>query len=75
MYAIPGKEEPSSVDLYKYGIEKFEYAYAITVFSSQGSQWPSVLYLHEDFMFDPEDKKKLMYTAITRASDTIGIVL
>lgn len=75
MYAIPGQEEQTNADLYKYGIEKFEYAYAITVFSSQGSQWPSVLYLHEDFMFDPEDKKKLMYTAITRASDTIGIVL
>ena len=43
--------------------------------NSQGSQWPKVLYMHEDFMNDPEDRKKLLYTAITRASESLNIVI
>ena len=73
MYAIPGYENNIETP-FGYMYDKFEYAYAITVHSSQGSQWPNVTYMHEDFMRNPVDRKKLMYTAITRASDRITIV-
>lgn len=73
MYKTPGNEEEETPFGYLY--DKFEFAYAITVHSSQGSEFPGVLYLHEDFMRDPEDRKKLLYTAITRAREYINIVL
>ena len=73
MYAIPGQDNPEN----KYGFlyDKMEYAYAITCHSSQGSEFPTVLYMHEDFMINAEDNKRLMYTAVTRASDSITILL
>lgn len=74
MYEIPGQEQP---DANKFGFmyDKMEYAYAITVHSSQGSQYPGVMYLHEDFMRNNEDRKRLLYTAITRAEQWITVVL
>ena len=53
--------------------ERFEYAYAITVHLSQGSEYPSVLYMDETF-HDPETLKRLQYTAVTRAVDRITYV-
>lgn len=73
MYSIPGQEEDPTKFGYFY--DKMEFAYAITCFTSQGSQWSNVLYLHEDYMRDNENNKKLMYTAISRASEAINIVL
>ena len=72
MYSIPGQEEQNPFGYY---YDKFEFAYAITCHSSQGSTFENVMYLHEDFMRDPEDKKKLMYTAITRASNSLIFVI
>ena len=43
--------------------------------NSQGSQWDDVLYLHENFMRDKEDNKKLLYTAITRAAENLIVVI
>lgn len=54
---------------------KFEYAYMITTHLSQGSQYPSVLYLDEQFSWDRDTQCKLRYTAITRAMTRISIVL
>lgn len=73
MYSIPGQEDESN----KYGFyyDKMEYAYAITTHASQGSQWDSIMYLHEDYMRDPNDIKKLMYTAVTRASNALIMVM
>lgn len=53
--------------------EKFEYAYCISTHISQGSQYNRVLFLDEVFP-DAETTKKLRYTAITRAIDSIIIV-
>ena len=53
---------------YSHG-EKLEYAYAITVHSSQGSQFNNGIYVEERFA--PEIKNKLNYTAITRFKDRI----
>lgn len=73
MYALPGQED----DPTKFGFyyDKFEYAYAITTHASQGSSWENVLYLHEEFMRNKEDRKKLIYTAITRASKSLNFII
>lgn len=65
------------IDRSNYGLtkyEKFEYGWAITCHLSQGSQWPRVLFLDEKF-YDYETRKKLRYTAITRAEQSIDIVV
>ena len=53
--------------------EKFEYAYAITVHLSQGSEYERVLFV-DSYFHDPELTKKARYTAITRATERITIV-
>lgn len=53
---------------------KFEYANALTVHSSQGSQYDRVLYIDDGFMGSRDVLKKLKYTAITRAAKSIDIV-
>lgn len=73
MYEVPGQQNEENPFGYLY--DKMEFAYAITVHAYQGSQSPKVIYLHENFMRSNEDKKKLMYTAITRASESINIVM
>lgn len=49
-------------------VEYFEYAYAITVHLSQGSEYSRVLFMDEDFG-DNETLRRLRYTAVTRAKD------
>lgn len=46
----------------------FDYAYAITVHKSQGSEWNKVLIYSSDAF---GDKSKILYTAVTRARDKI----
>lgn len=55
--------------------DRFEFGYSITVHLSQGSQYNKVLYLNENIMRTKEDQRKLTYTAITRAIDSINIVI
>lgn len=79
MYAIPTSmidddshiEQPI-VDMYN---DRFEYGYAITTHLSQGSQYGTVLYLNENMMRTKEDRRRLAYTAITRAIKSITIVV
>lgn len=72
LYEIPGGElETNMTSMYS---DKMEYAYGITVHSSQGSQYPKVLYLAEGIMRDKENKKRIEYTAVTRASDSVVVV-
>ena len=52
--------------------DKFEFGYAITVHLSQGSQYDNVLYFSER-MGNSDFKRKLDYTAITRARE--GLIL
>lgn len=59
----------------KDGVDEFDFGYAITVHKAQGSQWEHVL-LWDDGMFKgwkPSDRKKWLYTGITRAVETITI--
>lgn len=52
----------------------FAYAYAITVWKAQGSEWNKVLGFEEAFPFDAETKNKYLYTLITRAKEKLVIV-
>lgn len=54
--------------------QKFEYGYAITVHLSQGSEYPRVLFA-DKYYRDRDYLKKLRYTAITRAKQSITIIL
>lgn len=53
---------------------KFEYAYAITAHLSQGSEYDNILFL-DDFFRDAELTKKLRYTAVTRAIESVDFIL
>ena len=70
-YIISDYNVRKNYGLTKY--EKFEYAYCISTHISQGSEYPRVLFLDENF-HDQEMTKKLRYTAITRAKESITIV-
>lgn len=74
MYEVPGQENLTNEYVEKYN-DKMEYAYAITTHSSQGSQYNKVLYMNENMMRTKEDRKRLMYTAISRAIEKIVIVI
>lgn len=54
-------------------INKFTYAYAITVYKSQGSEFNNVLYYDE--MLRKDLYFQHFYTAVTRAKDELNIVL
>lgn len=54
-------------------LNKIEYAYAISVHRSQGSEYDRVLFMDEN-VFPKDTQKKLEYTAITRAKKQIIIV-
>ena len=74
LYEVPGGEtdEQDFTSIYN---DKIEFGYAITVHSSQGSQWNNPLFLAEDSMWSKEDRKKAWYTAVTRAVNSITIVI
>jgi len=50
----------------------FDYGYALTAHKSQGSQWPRVCVFDEGWIFK-SDRWKWLYTAVTRASDSVII--
>lgn len=53
--------------------KEFAYAYAITCHKAQGSEWPKVLVLEEQFPFDREGHARWLYTAATRAEEKLVI--
>jgi exodeoxyribonuclease-5 len=57
------------------GTQSFNYAYAITVHKSQGSQWSNVFILGSECYCFGEDRWKWLYTAVTRSSSKIALVL
>ena len=52
--------------------EKFEYGYCVTCHACQGSQFDHVLFINQWF-HDADLTKKIQYTAITRAIESIDI--
>jgi len=53
--------------------DEFDYGYALTVHKAQGSQWDHLVLFDESFAFR-ETRERWLYTAITRAAETITIV-
>lgn len=54
--------------------EEFDFAYAISVHKSQGSEWNKVLVLEEKFPFDTDEHNKWLYTGITRGKNRVVLV-
>lgn len=52
----------------------FSYAYAITCWKAQGSEYGKVLGFEENHPFDRKEHKKYLYTMATRASDKLVII-
>ncbi|MEO1746019.1 MAG: ATP-dependent RecD-like DNA helicase [Pseudomonadota bacterium] len=53
--------------------DDFDYGYALTVHKAQGSQWDNVVLFDESFAFR-DMRQRWLYTAITRAAETLTIV-
>lgn len=54
--------------------DEFTFGYAITAHKSQGSEWPSVTLFDESSVFR-DTASRWLYTAITRASERVTIVI
>lgn len=54
--------------------QQFTYGYAITCHKSQGSQWSTVCVFDESATFR-EDRRRWLYTAVTRAADNLTLVI
>ena len=65
---------PNDKRLYRSNYHKFEYGYAITCHLSQGSQYNRVLVFNESFG-TAEERRKWLYTAVTRAIDKVTILI
>lgn len=58
----------------KANTEEFDFGYAITCHKAQGSQWEKVLIWDDKFLvWDWKERAKWLYTAITRAIESIVI--
>lgn len=57
----------------KRGTQEFDYGYALTTHKAQGSQWGEVIIYDESRVFRDEWQRWL-YTALTRASETVTVV-
>lgn len=54
--------------------DEFTYGWALTCHKAQGSQWSDLLVFDESSAFR-EDARKWLYTAVTRASERITVIL
>lgn len=70
VFEDPDLEVPWST---KKRYDDFDYGYALTVHKAQGSQWNSVVLFDESFAFR-DTRERWLYTAITRAAETLVIV-
>ena len=57
-----------------FGLNLFEFAYAITVYASQGSQWNNVTALAELYG-DKDFQRKVLYTMVTRAIYSVTLAI
>ncbi|MEM6464513.1 MAG: ATP-dependent RecD-like DNA helicase, partial [Pseudomonadota bacterium] len=53
--------------------DDFDYGYALTVHKAQGSQWDNIVLFDESFAFR-DTRERWLYTAITRAAESLTIV-
>lgn len=67
-----GKDEEMSWSIKK-KYDQFTYGYVLTGHKAQGSQWDNV-YLFDESSAFREDRKKWLYTCLTRAAERITVV-
>lgn len=67
------EKEESKFDMSKF-LNSFEFGYAITTHKAQGGGWGSVMFMAENFFRNSTDRKRFLYTGITRAIDQVIIV-
>ena len=53
---------------------EFAYAYGITVWKAQGSEWDKVLGYEESFPYDKDTHQRCAYTLVTRAREKLVYV-
>ena len=53
----------------------FTYAYAITTWKAQGSEWDKVVGFVESFPREEEERRRYLYTLITRAKEKLVMIL
>lgn len=56
------------------GIEEFDFGYVLTVHKAQGSEWDSVTVIDDSRVFR-DDRWRWLYTAVTRASEELVLLL
>ena len=66
----PGADIPWQT---KRRFDDFDYGYALTVHKAQGSQWDDVVLFDESWAFK-DTRERWLYTAITRAAETLTVV-
>lgn len=54
---------------------QFTYGYAITCHKAQGSQFPKVTVIEENFPFDKKEHARWLYTSCTRAEEKLVLIL
>ena len=54
--------------------DEFTYGYALTVHKAQGSQWDDLVLFDESYAFR-EHRSRWLYTALTRAAETVTVVI
>lgn len=54
--------------------KEFTYAYGITCWKAQGSEWPKVLAIEETFPFNRLEHQRFLYTIATRAVDKLVLI-
>jgi exodeoxyribonuclease-5 len=60
---------------FRKGLMELDFAYAITVHKSQGSEWDHVIIADDQMMKnDARFRKRWLYTAVTRAKKTVKII-
>jgi len=69
-YAL-GKLKPRLGDLTP---RQFTYGYAVTCHKAQGSSWPKVLVIEENFPFDKMEHARWLYTACTRPEQKLVLL-
>lgn len=76
MYLLKGDftGEKVSLNPHEYSMyNSLDYGYCITAHKSQGSQWEKVVVINE--VLDRENHHRWLYTAITRSSDKLVLVI
>lgn len=72
-------EEPGALENVRWwertDVEEFDFGYAITVHKAQGSQWDSVMLVDDKFLvWKLVERRRWLYTAITRAAESFTLV-